>query len=111
MGFSALRLCLLLLCLSASMAQTWTAQVHLHGSVASLAGETLSGEDGGVGEHGGTCLLCQIASHGSVAPLHPAAPDPSLRSDLGYDRLVPPSAASGHTAPSHHWFSRGPPRG
>ena len=109
---SVLRICLLLLCLSASMAQAWTAQLHLHGSIAAVAGEQLAGPDQtGAAEDGSSCLLCQIASHGSAPPMHYRAPDPAVRTDLSHEGLPPRLAAPAGNAPSHHWLSRGPPRG
>jgi hypothetical protein len=112
-----LRTALLLLCLAASTAQNWVAQLHFHAAApaqvaASLAQVPTAGEDSepGVPQHpDGPCLLCPAASQGVGVLLLASAPAP-LEPSLGYFLLpLADQTADGRSSRSHHWSSRGPP--
>jgi len=109
-----LRIALLLLCLTAGTAQAWVSQLHLHAHAAgavAVAGDPVDEATSGQGEDDRACLLCQIVSHGSGAAL--AAAFPSVPVPLATPRESAPLARASPDSepPSHHWLSRGPPRG
>ncbi|MEY2853568.1 MAG: hypothetical protein RL030_700 [Pseudomonadota bacterium] len=116
-GSRILRIALLLLCLTASTAQSWVAQLHFHGTPIVAAGSSAhslsAGENSAPGSPGHPevqCLLCQVASQGAGVPLIAANPA-AAAAPSAFIRLPASVEAPGDSdSRSHHWSSRGPPR-
>jgi hypothetical protein len=110
------RLAIVFLLLATTM-QAFVAQTHVHAGPAAAPAEQVlfvaeaatGNEQLPAGGDHGTCLLCQIASHGAAA----LAPQVF---ELLQPALVPHVAAHGYAPDpaslplSHAWSSRGPPR-
>jgi hypothetical protein len=56
------------------------------------------------------CALCQVAMHGSAAPLAPSLFTIPLV-EREFLATVHENRPSSNTAVSYHWHSRGPPTG